>query len=417
MVAFSGGPDSVCLLHQLTRTELAPRLHAVHVDHGLDHGSAERASRALAMASAMGVKCTLEAVRIRRSGSIEANAREARYAALKGHLGPDDILVTAHHADDVAETVMLRLLRGAGPAGLSGIPEQRRFGSGWLLRPLLAWRRQQILDYLREHALDCIHDPANELLAMDRNFIRHEVMPLLVSRFPGAVNGLLRSARLNRGASASLMALSLDDLESTRLDRQRLDLARLQALDGYRRSETLRQWCLDSGHEPPPGLMLDEFMQQLASADADRLPELRWGDVVLRRYAGAIWLESEAHWDRPEWNISWDGTRPLDLPQPAGTLALQGLLEPQELSVRAAGPGERIVRCGHAEHARVKKLMNQFAIPPWQRAYWPRLWLGDKLVAVGDLWVDQDFDQQCRDTGVRLLWQTSLFRPTPAERS
>ena len=112
-----------------------------------------------------------------RSGSIEANARHARYAALANHLPPDGLLMTAHQANDVAETMILRLLRGSGPGGLAGIPRLRRFAGGWLIRPLLDWTRTRILDYLAEHRLDWIQDPANELLAMDRNFVRHEIMP------------------------------------------------------------------------------------------------------------------------------------------------------------------------------------------------------------------------------------------------
>ncbi|TVS12346.1 MAG: tRNA lysidine(34) synthetase TilS [Wenzhouxiangella sp.] len=409
LLAFSGGADSVCLLHHSRQLLHDRGLQAIHVDHGLDHGSAKRARRALELAAGLGVDCQVDRVQVRRSGSIEANARDARYAALADRLAPDGVLMTAHQADDVAETMILRLVRGAGPAGLAGIPRLRRFAGGWLLRPLLDWTRRRILDYLAEHQLDWIRDPANELMAMDRNFVRHEIMPLLHSRFPGAVHGLVRSARLNQGAQESLSALANADVQSLGLPGKRLDLSRLAQLHAYRRSEAIRHWILALGHSPPPGIRLDEFLRQIERAGSDRQPELRWEDAIVRRYNNRLWLADIGETADLPWQIAWDGARPLDLPGPGGRLELTGRGPGLRLLARSGQTGEKLRLAGHGGRRRVKELMSERGIPPWQRPMWPRIHYQDRLVAVGNRWMDAEFARLLDRLGRRLVWESDLF--------
>ena len=408
VVAFSGGPDSVCLLHLLVECRPEGRLLlAVHVDHGLDRGSSRRALQAVEIAETMGVECRVERVRVRRSGSIEANARRARYAALAGHVEAQEILLTAHHADDVAETMLLRLLRGSGPGGLGGIPGRRNFAGGWLLRPLLRWRREQILAYLRAHGLDATHDPANDLLSMDRNFLRHEVMPLLHERFPGCINGFARSAALNQSAAGVLSDLAAKDVVQARKPGPRLDLKALRRLDRFRRSEALRSWCVSNGQSPPPGARLDEFMRQLEHAAEDRHPELRWDEGRLRRHGDAVWLDHIEPADQP-WSLPWDGRGTLDLPGRSGTLHFDGNRPDLKLEVCSGGAGERVCPSPRSGHQAVKKLLASQGVPPWLRMHWPRLWWRGELVAVGDQWLDHAFSTRLQEHGCRLVWCSQL---------
>lgn len=409
VVAFSGGADSMCLLHQ-SRLVLRERgLIAIHVDHGLDRGSAARATRAVELAAAMGVDCQVERVQVRRSGSIEANARDARYRALEAHIGSDGVLMTAHHADDLAETMILRLLRGAGAGGLAGIPRVRRHASGWLVRPLLGWNRRQILRYLDDCELNWIRDPANELAAMDRNFIRHEIMPLLSGRFPGAVRALNRSARLNRAALDTLAALAEADVRATSLAGGRLDLPGLERLTPFRRAEALRRWCIDCGHPPPPGARLEEFIKQIEQASPDRRPELRWERAVLRRHAGALWLETRPESVNLPWRLGWDGRSALELPAPSGRLELSGAGPALDLSVESGSAGEKLRLTAGSGQRRVKDLMNEHRIPPWQRECWPRIYQRGSLVAVGRHWLDFEFAARLKDSARGLVWHSELF--------
>ncbi len=414
VVAFSGGGDSVCLLHRVHGLTQSRGLIAVHVDHGLDHGSAKRADRALELAAGMGVDCRVERIKVRRSGSLEANARESRYAALARHIPADGVLLTAHHADDLAETMILRLLRGAGIAGLGGIPRQRRFAGGWLVRPLLNWNRAAIDRYLEKHQLDRISDPANDLPTLDRNFIRHEVLPLLKTRFSGAVGAINRSAELHRAAVHSLNQLAAADLARAQTDPGRIEFASLAKLDRFRRSEAVRLWCIQRGVAPPPGTRLDEFLRQAETCAADRMPRLEWDHSCMRCWAGGLWMEIDRPTPAGGWQRDWDGRQGLDLPQPAGRLELAGANRRPltGLSVEAGRNGEKIQLVPTTGRRRVKNLMQEHRVPPWQRTLWPRLYQDGRLVAVGDVWLDHAFAQRLSDRGQRLVWHTGLVRPT-----
>ncbi|MFW5815397.1 MAG: tRNA lysidine(34) synthetase TilS [Wenzhouxiangella sp.] len=410
IVAFSGGPDSACLLHQLAAARSGRPVRAVHVDHGLDQGSARRADHATEMAAAMGIPCRIERVQVRRSGSIEANARRARYAALSDHVGSGDVLVTAHHADDVAETVLLRLLRGSGPGGLGGIPTHRRFGAGHLIRPLLGWRREDIKTYLDAHRLRGLQDPANNLVSLDRNFLRHEIMPLLREHFPGCVQAFARTAGLNRAAGEVLAELARLDLEQAEQPGGCLRLDVLRGLAPFRRAEALRHWCIKHGHPPPPGQSLDEFMRQVEHAAGDRQPVLDWDDSRLQRHGDFLWLRSPTRKHVP-WCLDWNGNSALRLPEEGGSLHFFGTLPALEMRVRSGAPGERIrLRAGAGRRA-VKKILAEAGVPPWQRRAWPRIWFQDRLVAVGDRWLDVDFARLLEHHGVRLAWHPELSEP------
>lgn len=407
MVAFSGGPDSVCLLHQLAGRRLNRTVRAVHVDHGLDRGSARRASLALEIAADLDVECQVERVQVRRSGSVEANARQVRYTALEAHIDSGAVLLTAHHADDVAETMLLRLLRGSGPGGLGGIPERRRFGHGWLLRPLLGWRRPHIEQYLKKNGLRGVHDPANDLASMDRNFIRHEIMPLLRERFPGCVNGMTRSAALNRSAAAVLSGLAADDVRAMERPGPRLELELLRRLDPYRRSEALRRWCLQHGLAPPPGARLDEFLRQIEAAGGDRHPAVRWDDGEIRRHGRALWLNQPEPDSRP-WQVPWNGREPLDLPGRCGRLQLRGPVPEINLKVCSGQPGERIQLGPTSGRQAVKKLLAGHGVPPWLRPLWPRIWQGERLVGLADRWLDDGFSSWLKTHNGVLVWESAL---------
>lgn len=407
VVAFSGGPDSACLLHKLAHSHSDRPIRAVHVDHGLDRGSPRRAQQATAMAEALGVSCRVEQVQVRRSGSVEANARRARYKALSAHVGSGDILVTAHHADDVAETMLLRLLRGSGPGGLGGIPARRSFGAGHLIRPLLGWRREDIKRYLDQHRLSGIHDPANDLVSLDRNFLRHEILPLLREHFPGCIQAFSRSARLNRAAGEVLAGLAESDLERAERPGPRLLLEALRELAPFRQAEAIRRWCLKHGRTPPPGLCLDEFMRQVDEAADDRQPILDWNEGRLQRYGAAIWLRPPASEHVP-WRLAWNGSGVLRLPESAGTLRFSRPPPLLELMVRSGMPGERLLLRSRSGRRPVKKILAEAGVPPWLRNEWPRIWYQDRLVALGDRWLDVEFARFIREQDIQLSWQGQL---------
>lgn len=405
LIAFSGGPDSVCLLHRLLRVRIERPLLALHIDHGLDADSSERARQAHSIAQSMGVECRTLTIRVSAGRGPEEAARKARYAALEEQLEADETLLTGHHADDQIETVLMRLLRGAGPEGLAGIPACRRFGRGWLVRPLIDWRREQIEEWIQDHGLACIRDPANESGTFDRNHVRHQLLPAIASRWPGYAESILRSARLCAGAAETIRHHSQADLERAITAHGSLDMTTMPERSDYELGALIHVWCLQRAVPPPPGRSLEAFIDQLRHGAADRQPTLRWDSQVLRLWRRQLWLEPDLR-QLQAWQRGWDGTGSLDLPEPLGQLRFSGPESPRmpDLEVRSGVPGERI-RTSAGHHGKVSQLLAEAGIPPWRRHLWPRVWQQGKLVALGDRWLAPDFARQLQARGQRLRWE------------
>ncbi|MFU8831631.1 MAG: tRNA lysidine(34) synthetase TilS [Wenzhouxiangella sp.] len=410
LVAFSGGPDSVCLAAQLKRSILTRPLSCIHVDHGLDSQSGQRAMQAAAIARSLGLDCLVERVAVDREGGVEAGARKARYAVFSRLLQSGETLVTAHHADDQAETILMRLLRGAGPGGLAGIPRERVFGRGLLARPLLDWTRSEIMAWLENEGLEWVSDPANRDPAFDRNFIRHEIMPRLRERWPGVVGAIRRTGRLSEGAADAVIQTARLDLANCLSPKRKLSQDCLALLPTFRQAEMLRYWCRKESRQLPPGAQLDEFLSQLEHAGSDRQPMLRWEGQTLHAYDGWLWLDQDRATPYPD-TFTWTGSEPLTLPSNIGRLMLasSGASITPPLTVRFGQPGERIRLPNRAHRHAVKKLMSEAGIPPWQRALWPRLWQDERLVAVGQRWLDAEFVSELADKELELAWKTDLY--------
>lgn len=411
LIAFSGGPDSVCLLHLAALSGRQRPLHCLHVDHQLDADSGQRARQAVRLAEVLGSSCEILRVDVAGRQGPEGDARAARYSALKARMKENETLLTAHHADDQVETVLLRLTRGAGPQGLAGIPARRRFGPGWLARPLIEWQRADIEAWLERHGLESIRDPANDCPDFDRNHLREEVLPALRRRWPGVDDALLRSARLCGGAADFIARSVRDDLAGAGADGDSLQLADLRDHGDYYIGEAIRAWCIAQGFAPPPGRRLDSFLAQIRQAAGDRQPALRWHSTVLRLWRDRLWLEADRKAD--SWRLPWDGRSPLALPGSLGQLILDGPPGAKwTLEVRSGQPGESLRLVSDRPRAESGRLLAAAGVPPWQRWRWPRVWLDGRLVALGDEWLDQAFARQLAKRGQRLLWQRGARRPT-----
>jgi len=215
-VAYSGGLDSHVLLHALSglASDYPFSLKAIHIDHSLQLQSPAWADHCQQVCDGMSVPLTIRTLSIdqKKGESLEAVARDARYAALAECLPEGGLCMTAQHRNDQTETLLLQLLRGAGVHGLAAMPASKNFSTGRLLRPLLHFSREDLLDYANRHRLVWIEDPSNQDNRFDRNFLRNEVLPVLRERWPGMDKSLSRSAR--HAASAATM---LDDIASSDL--------------------------------------------------------------------------------------------------------------------------------------------------------------------------------------------------------
>ncbi len=399
----------MCLAWQLTQSELTRPVSCLHIDHQLDRESHQRAARAIELAESLGLRCPIKRVTVPGSGSPEAAARCARYAALLAHLEAGETLLTAHHADDQVETVLLRLLRGSGPHGLAGIARISQQNQRWLVRPMLNWTRNRIQRTLEKAGLNWIDDPSNELEHFDRNYVRQTILPLMRSRWPGTDRAIVRSARLCRGAAEQIDQLVDKQLDKVRLNEVKLDLNRLLNHPVYLQGQILRAWCQAVDLTPPPGRRMDSFIDQLDQLAPDRQPELSWQDGCIRAWNQKLWLTNAEPID--PYNLRWQMDQTLTLPGHLGTLSLTGppATDPAEiLRVSSGQPGERLRLPGHRHHSRVSNLMQEAGVAPWERASWPRIYTDNspdkRLLAVGDRWLSADFAWQLANNQQQLHW-------------
>lgn len=395
LVGFSGGLDSTVLLHALASQPAvrARGLRAIHVDHGLHPQSPQWAQHCQNLCRHLHVALTvLPADITRHQLGPEGAARQARYAAFAATLQTGETLALAHHRDDQTETVLLRLLRGAGSAGLGGIPDQRRLGQGMLWRPLLAVSRASLRRYADAHALRWLDDPSNADSRFDRNFLRNEVLPLLRQRWPQADVALAHSARW-LAEDAELLAIECD----RQLDTVRghvagtLSLAAFEQLLPAWRSRVLRRWLAERALPPLPVHTLQSLVHDWQVARTDALPTLHWQGAVLHRWNGLLWAEPEL----PAWPdnvcLAWNGRQPITLPD-GRCFVLDGVSDatPLALQVRGRRGGERIRLPGHQHHHALKAVLQNAAVPPWQRSRLPLLFAADgELLAAGEHIVSQ----------------------------
>ncbi len=410
LIAFSGGPDSLCLAALACEHWREWPLLAIHVDHGQDEGSRQRASKAAGLAEQLGLAHKLVRVQLTSEGGPEAAARRARYEAFERELDHDDTLLMAHHADDQAETVLLRLLRGSGPAGLGGMPVSRRLGHGQLYRPLLGWRREDIIEELNRRGLTGLNDPHNQRSDLDRNYLRHQILPRLEQRWPGACQSVLRSARLCRESAAELSRLSSHGSpRSGDLPDQRAIPPGL-AENHFGLAEFIRQWTREVVQSTPPGPPLDEFVRQVQQHRPDRHPALQWNGLVLRNYRAGLWLERTTEPTAKDWSLDWQPAFPLSLPGTLGRLVITGVDADKlpKMQVRDGRPGDRMRLHPGGTAQPLNALLHEAGIPPWWRNSCPRLVGQGRILALGDRWLDPGFATDLRTSNSRLEWHGDL---------
>lgn len=411
VIGLSGGIDSVVLLHVLARgLRLSPRrLSAIHVNHRISARAAEWAAYCRTLCRKLGVKLRVVDVVVPRGNSTEAAARSARYAAFAA--SGAGVVALAHNRDDQAETLLLQLLRGAGPRGLAAMPALKP-GTPAVVRPLLEVPRRAIAAYARRHRLQWVEDESNEDRAYLRNFLRHDVLPLLEQKLPGAGAVLARGARHQAEASDLLDALAAQDLGAD-THRDCLPLALLKPLAPHRARNAIRYFLRCHGVLMPEADRLDELLRQALGARSDARVRVGLGDVELRRFQDALHIVKPLLTPVKSFGQSWDGKGTLALPQLGGSLRLarrQGegiaasVLRSSPLYVRVRRGGEWLRPRAGGRRRTVRNLLQEAGLPPWERERLPFLYVGNELVAVAGLGVDAGFRAAAGESGFLPLW-------------
>lgn len=421
-LAYSGGLDSHVLLHALHGLivrQPGVTLGAVHVHHGLRPEADQWAAHCMAVCAALDIPCQVLHVQARPAAgeSPEDAARRARYHALRGVVEAGDCLLTAHHQDDQAETLLLQLLRGCGVAGLAGMPVCAEFGAGLLARPLLTHSRAELRDYAEHYSLRWVEDGSNAETGFDRNYLRHEIMPRLRARWPATAAALTRSAGHCAAATELLQTLATQDLAGLRGPVPgTLMINRLQTLDATRQDNVLRAWIRELGLPMPSTAHLRQVRCELMTAAVDAMPCVRWPGAELRRYRDLLHAMTPLPVHDVGQVLDWDLQQPLTLPGGNGHLRVaQGLgqgLDPalrgQRISVRFRRGGEICKPVGRGHHHDLRKLFQEAGVPPWQRERIPLLYVDGELAAVVGFWVCEPYQAAAQGPGLVVEWCASV---------
>lgn len=438
-VAFSGGMDSMVLLDAAAevREQLPGALWAVHVDHGLQPQAPDWAEQCSTFCLARSIPIVIRQLNLtpQPGESVEAVAREARRGVFVELLEADDLLLTAHHEDDQAETLLLALLRGSGVRGLAAMPFSTRLGKGCLVRPLLGYRHAELADYAARRGLTWVEDPSNAETAMDRNFLRHRLVPLARARWPALSTTLARSARHCAEAAGLVDGLA----EQTLLQIPgalpgSLHIPLLMQLERPLAKAVLRSWLGWGGFALPDTRHLERILDEVLAARSDANPLVAWTGCEVRRYredlcAIAPLPEVPSVASQIGWQID---ARPaaLDLPSGLGRLAWRPHSVADE---RAPGQGassaDLDIRFGQSGHLcrpssagrqrSLKKLFQEAGVPSWLRGYVPMIFQDGALIAIAGIsactsasWTGPDGDLSWIDHPWGQLSGAGMFRET-----
>ncbi len=404
-VAYSGGCDSHVLLHllaQLRQTQTF-ELKAVYVNHGLSANAVAWGEHCRRVCVDLNVEfVALNADAAPQTGeSPEAAARNARYLAITDLLQTGEYICTAHHQDDQAETLLLQLLRGAGPKGLAGMPQASALGKATQLRPLLGFSQAQLQTYAEQHGLHWIEDESNCDTGFNRNYLRHEIMPLLRQRWPSADATIARSASNCAEAATLIEVLAEQDYQQVKAETSsELLISNLLELDKARLKNALRYWIRLAGLPLPADKKLQHIISDVLHAAEDKTPLVHWPGAEVRRFNGRLYVMSPL----PEFDgsqiIPWDDLgQALALPD-GGWLSCEDagekpaidleVFESGQVTVRFRQGGEVCQPAGSHHHKSLKQLFQESVIAPWQRQRVPLVYVDENLVAVAGICISEE---------------------------
>lgn len=411
-VAYSGGCDSHVLLHSLVvlRPQLNCEIKAIHINHGLSPLANEWEEHCRGICEQLAVPYVSISVNAKaKNSSPEEAARHARYAEWKKLLKKDEVLLLAHHQDDQAETVLIQLLRGSGVKGLAAMPAKQSFAQGLLCRPMLNFLREEIYSYAVENSLNWIDDPSNFDTDFDRNFLRHEIVPLLKTRWPSLNKTLSRTASHQAEADHLLTELAQQDWQQLKNNNQ-IKITSLLQLDEKRQRNVLRYWLAsickltlpDTNH-------LNRILNEVLTAADDARPEVIWRGGEVRRYQGLLYAQEKLIEPANELILPWpDINAPIVLKHNGAIISAkpsvgrglsQSKLKNAEISLRFRQGGESCRPIGRGQTHQLKKLFQEWKIPPWLRSSVPLIFVNGELAQVLGFCHCEPFDAEEGESG------------------
>ena len=420
-VAYSGGLDSHVLLHALSRNvskEEGIHLNAIHINHQLSPHANQWQNHCIDVCHQLNIPCQVLRVNAQPllGESPEEAARHARYQAFSSLISNQDCLISAHHCDDQAETLLLQLFRGAGIKGLAAMPEQSVLGQGYLLRPFLNINQAFLREYAQQHQLCWIEDESNQVTQYDRNFLRHKVMPLLKARWPSVSQTLKRTSEVCAESDALMHQLIFSDLDSFEGSvHNTVSQSKLKRVSIPHQRLLLRSWLYQQGFRLPSRVKLEEVVRCVIHSRFDANPLVTWDSFGIRRYGDDIYsIKDYSQSMAVNLNaLKWDLKNDLILPHDNGILRCEirtgkgisiNKSQDHSIEVRFRTGGERISLEGrHCSHA-LKKLFQQWRVAPWMRSHIPLITFGEQVIQVVGYGLSKYFAAEPDEQGYVVVW-------------
>jgi|TARA_B110000263_G_scaffold205827_1_gene186584 tRNA(Ile)-lysidine synthase len=440
MVGLSGGMDSIVLLHALhqlqTEGRLGFSLRALHVNHGLQSHANNWADHCVKICSQLEIPLQIENANIQTTGSatsgeashnrglnkipnLENAAREVRYAAFEVNLTEGEVLLLAHHRDDQVETLLFRLMRGAGTKGLSAMPRARKLGEGLLFRPLLDFDWSKLQNWAKLNKLQWVVDKSNEDTSFHRNFIRHKLLPIVEQRWPNYRDSWSKTIELSAESESLLQELAEQDFQIVEsAQRTVILLEPLRSLSKPRQRNLLRYW-LKQLQLPDLGWnKLQQLCNEVVAGAANSSAIVVGEGYELLCYKSCLYVLRDvstfSYHRAYTWNMN--NTAVLDLEE-NGSLQIANVVGKglklsvkPGLSVRYRSGGESCKLLGRPTKA-VKKLMQEHNVEPWFRDRFPLLYFGEELVCIPAIGVAESYAALSGEQGILVEWLRPDLNP------
>ena len=443
VIAYSGGVDSQVLLHALAKLKnqqkILQTLHVCHINHGLSDNAKDWQTFAKHQCINHNLPFLCKKVDLDTQGtqSIEALARDARYQALQEYAPKNSVILTGHHLDDQSETFLLALKRGSGLKGLSAMQAMSDLGDHSLARPLLNISRGQIVSYAKDHKLDWIEDESNQDIRYDRNFLRHQIMPVLAQRWPSITQTIARSAAHCFEGQQLLNELAEQDLKQLNAEHMTkqpsLFANSLKTLSQARFNNVIRYYLSEQKALMPSTEQLSQLYLQLSSP-SDKCPEVKVGDKWFRRFKKHWYLTGEFS-DISEQTLCLSQNNSvllseIMLPDNLGRISvtpftaeaintpvdekemhflkthdIKAPLVHQRVTIGFSHQNPKCLPDYRQQRRPLKKVLQELNIPPWQRQRIPFLYYDNTLVAALGYFVCKEFIPEPLCDKLCIMWQ------------
>ena len=429
VVAYSGGLDSTVTLYLACQQFGAENVVALHINHHISSNALQWEEHCLNVATSLKTSFHSSSITLNSSSGLglEASAREERYQCFKRFCQEGDALLMGHHLDDQVETLFFRLIRGSGLDGLTAMPKTRLLKTSvWLWRPLLEVPREQLLQFANQKSLSWIDDESNEDTSLDRNYLRHAILPLIERRWPHYKQSCLKSLNVLK-ASQEWEQQKVEQCAETSFKGNfkvfPLDL--LSSKSPYEKSLLLRFWLKKNSISLPSQKVLQEILS-MGDVKEDKLPQVHLNEWVVGRYRQALHLYKSLPCVNHDFTVGWELDRSLQLPDHTWLTASR--ISSEELSrlqsnknvvriksndlvqIRYRRGGERCQPADRAHSQTLKKLLQEYDIPPWLRDRLPLIYINQQIAVVGNIFICKEFSAASSNVDANRSGDHQFFR-------